>query len=188
MPCLGRAHTLGLSTASFDVGPGGRVDGRFNFASAEPLAGVRLDRDHDGTESAAEVAAARDDLARFVLDGVEVDADGSACAAAFDDAAIDAIDGLTLRVTYRCPDDADALGVTLYYLSALPPGHREVARIAAGSYTAQAVLTGDHRALELRLPPHPRRRIWWHSAAGAAVAALALALLLLRIRPSRLTS
>lgn len=185
MPCLGRAHTLGLSTASFEVEPGGRIHGRLVFASAEPLAGIRLDRDHDGAVTAEEVEAARPDLARFVLSGVGLDADGVPCDGAFDGADVDAVDGLTLRATYRCPGDAQDLAVTLYYLSALPPGHREVATIAAGSATAQAVLTGDHRALSLKLPPHPRRTNWLAVVAGGAMAAV-LVLALLRRR--RVTS
>src|SRR5580692_11663196 len=60
---------------------------------------------------------------RLAIDGVEVDADGTACEATFDGADDDAIDGLVLRATYACPVGTETLGVTLYYLSTLPAGH-----------------------------------------------------------------
>ena len=131
MPRLGRAHTLGLSTAEFEVAPDGHVEGRLTFAAAE---------------------APRKDLARFVIDGVEVDADGTACEATFGGADDDAIDGLVLRATYACPVGAETIDVTLYYLSALPAGHRAVAALSAGPLVAQALLTGDRRYVELKLP------------------------------------
>jgi hypothetical protein len=142
-----------MSTASFDVQPDGRVDARLVFASAEPLRGTPL-RDED--------------LRAFVLEGVEVTADGTGCPATLGDgdghasvATVDARSGdLVLEVSYACPDPASEIGtieVTLYYLSGLGPAHREVARITAGSATSEAVLSGDHRALALRLHEVTRR-------------------------------
>jgi hypothetical protein len=143
-PCPASAHTAGISTASFDVQPDGRVDARLVFASAEPLRGTPL-RDED--------------LRAFVLDGVEVTADGTACAPTFH--AVDATTELVLDASYACPGPASEIGtieVTLYYLSALGPAHREVARITAGSATSEAVLSGDHRAIALRLHEGTRRK------------------------------
>jgi hypothetical protein len=147
-PCPAFAHTAGVSTASFDVQPDGRVDGRLVFASAEPLHGTPL-RDED--------------LRAFVLDGVEITADGAACAATLQDAGLAGIDetgDLVLEVSYACPGPTSEIGsieVTLYYLSALGPAHREVARITAGNATSEAVLSGDHRAIALRLSGDMRR-------------------------------
>jgi len=154
LPRLGSAHTLGMSTAAFEVKADGRVDAVFVFASAEPLGGTPL---------------AREDLRAFLLDGVDVTADGTRCDATFRGASVSEIDGLVLKASYACADGrsvgaADCnrgaapwggLGeiiVTLYYLSALPPEHREIGRIVAGNATSEAVLSGDRRAIALRLP------------------------------------
>jgi hypothetical protein len=148
-PCPASAHTAGISTATFDVQPDGRVDAQLVFASAEPLHGTPL-RDED--------------LRAFVLDGVEVRADGAACAPVpglpVPTTSLDTSGDLVLEISYACPGPASEIGaidVTLYYLSALGPAHREVARITAGSATSEAVLSGDHRAIALRLPGDTRR-------------------------------
>ena len=107
------------------------------FASAEPLNGTPL-RD--------------DDLRAFVLDGVDVAADGSRCDATWRGSYPTEGDGLALDASYACAPGASEVAVTLYYLSALPAGHREVARIVAPGASIEGVLAGDRRALSLRLP------------------------------------
>lgn len=154
---LGAAHTPGLSQASFDVLPGGRVEARLTFASAEPLRGVVLDRGHDGVVTAEDVAAASPDLAKFVLDGVDVTADGARCAGTFREASLQEMDGLVLESTYACREDATRIEATLYYLGGLPRSHREVARITAGSATSEALLSADKRAIAIDLPVDPAR-------------------------------
>ena len=99
-PGAARAHTAGLSAASFEVATSGRVEGRLTFATAEALSGIHLDGNHDRVVTPDEVAAASKDLERFVLDGVEVAADGTACAASFEGASIDELDGLLLRAGF----------------------------------------------------------------------------------------
>lgn len=140
-----RAHTPGLSIAELEVTPAGPVEARLTFATAESLGPA--------------AHALRDaDLRAFVLEGVDVTADGARCDAHYDGASVTEGDGLLLRATYDCPRAAAAVAVTLYYLSALPPGHREIARIVGppgSGASIEAVLTGDRRALELRLPPPP---------------------------------
>ncbi len=179
-PRLARGHTAGLSTASFEIEPNGRVEGRLTFATAEALSGIHLDGNHDRVVTPDEVKANGEELARFVLDGVDVSADGTPCPASYEGAEIDQIDGLLLRAGFDCPADATRVTATLYYLSRLPPTHREVARIVAGETTAQAVLSGDHRAVELTLPartPAAKGRtarvlVFWASAAAAALVVL----------------
>jgi hypothetical protein len=139
--------------ADFVVQRSGVVEARLTFASAEPLGGLPLDRDHDGIITAEDIAAARDDLRAFLLQGVEVDADQAACAPTFGDASLAEVDGLMLQASFDCPADAAEIEVVLYYLSALRPGHREVARIVAEGSTVSQVLSGDHRAIALRLRP-----------------------------------
>lgn len=113
------------------------MDAHLVFASAEPLNGTPL-RD--------------DDLRAFVTNGVDVTADGSRCDGTWGGAYPTEGDGLALDASYACPKGATEIGVTLYYLSALPAGHREVARIVAAGASIEGVLTGDRRALSLRLP------------------------------------
>jgi hypothetical protein len=175
LPSFARSHTLGLSTADFTVQPDGRVQARFVFASSEPLGALWLDRDHDGVVTAEDVAAARGDLGRFILDGVDFTADGDRCPATFEAASLSEIDGLVLTARYACPDDADSVEATLYYLSALPRGHREIGRIVAASATTEAVMTADRRAVQLTLPhsvrTSGRRRVPRSWFAGGLVAA-----------------
>ncbi len=130
----------GLSTASFDVEDDGRVDARLVFARTEPVFGSQVKLQ---------------DLMGFVAEGVEVAADGTACLGTFQRAGPTEGDGLAIEASYACPHGANEVEVTLYYLSALGPSHREVARISAGSATSEAVLSGDHRAIALRLPGDP---------------------------------
>jgi hypothetical protein len=155
------AHTPGLSTAEFSVGAGGRVDARLVFATSEPLGALRLDRDRDGVVGPEDVEAARADLAAFVADGVDVsaalhDQAGVRCPGTFRDAVLTEVDGLVLTATYACPEEAPTIEVTLFYLSALPRGHRELARITAGGATTEAVLSGERRALAMDLPDDGR--------------------------------
>jgi hypothetical protein len=170
-------HTLGLSTADFDVADDGRVGARFVFASAEPLRGVRLDRNSDGVVTEDEVRAARGDLAAFVGQGIGVEADGEACPVTFDDAVLGEIDGLVITASFACSPDASNVEATLYYLAALGIGHKEIARIAAGETSTEAVLTGDRRQIALVLPGragHGAARARTRAAVfGLAVAALA---------------
>jgi hypothetical protein len=175
------AHMPGISTADFTVQSAGHVQARFVFATAEPLDTVLLDRNHDGVVTPEEVADARADLEAFILDGVDLSADGVQCQAEFGDAVLREIDGLVITTSYVCPDDASKVEATLYYLNTLPPGHREIARIVAGDVTAEAVVTAENRAIEVTLPGsrralgtgHNARRIW---VAGALVAVVVAAL------------
>jgi hypothetical protein len=150
------AHTPGLSMADLEVHGDGEVDARltFSMATAEPLTGTALDRDHDGVITTADLSIAGDDLRAFVTEGVEVAADGSPCDGSFAGATVSEVDGLELLAKYACPPGASEVQITLYYLSARNAGpvRKAIARIVAGSATAEGVLTGERRALALRLP------------------------------------
>jgi hypothetical protein len=185
-----RGHTLGLSTCDFDLAGDGHVEGRMVFASSEPLRGVHLDRDGDGVVTDDEVRASRTELASFVVDGVGVAADGESCAATFGDATLDEVDGLVMTASFACPRGASRVEVTLYYLTALGLGHREVARITAGAASAEALLTGDRRQIALVVPGEARSgRFSLGARAAAAVFAvlfgITLALTSLRSRTQR---
>ncbi len=157
LPRPASGHTPGLSVADFDVHADGQVEARLTFASADQLGGLTLDRDGDGAVTTEDVAAAREDLRAFFLQGVEVDADGSPCAPSFLDASLTEVDGLLIVGSYACPPDAADIEVTLYYLNGAPRGRpgaasgtrRGIARIEAEGRSTQGVLSGDHRALAL---------------------------------------
>jgi len=157
LPRLGLAHTQGLSTVDFVLGADGRVAARWVFASDEPLGDITPGC--KGRCTNADLVAARQDLRAFVVESSTVMADGARCDAHFQDAAL-SDDGLVLTAAFACraPTEAiSAIEVTLYFLTAMPAGHREVARIVADGVSAEAVLSADHRALTVRLPPSPAR-------------------------------
>jgi hypothetical protein len=165
LPRQSRAHTPGLSVAELEVGADGHVDARLTFASGEPLGQTTL---------------REEDLRAFVQDGVDVVADGVRCEPTYRGSSPTDGDGILLQATYACPPGAEEIGVTLYYLSALPKGHREVARIVGppgSNASAEAVLTGDHRALALRLPASGDR----HAALRAKLIALTAGFALLML-------
>ena len=154
------------------------MDAQLTFATAEPLAGTRP------TEQ---------DLRAFVMDGVDVTADGARCEGTYRGASVTEVDGLLLQASYACPQGARDITVTLYYLSALRPGHREVARIVGppgSNASVEGVLTGDRRSLSLHLPgPAPlqaRTRLGRRVLAlTAAFTALMAGLFLWRWRATR---
>jgi hypothetical protein len=153
----GHAHTLGLSVAEFDVTPEGPIAAHITFASAEPLQGTPL-RDED--------------LGAFLAQGVDVSADGTHCKGSFQGSSLTESDGLRLDAMYDCPGGASHVEVTLYYLSALSPGHREVARIVASGASVEGVLTGDRRALSLDVPGRGRKKNEAHERTGRLLVAV----------------
>jgi hypothetical protein len=181
LPRFGRTHTPGLSTANFEVMPGGGVEAHLSFSIAEPLGRLELNQNRGGRVTAADLSGVRDEVRAFVLDGIDVSADGDRCPATFRDASLVEPDGLVLEASYSCPAGAAEVAVTLYYLRELPPGHREVARIVAGSSSTEAVLGGERRGLALKMPgggPSLRRRA--PLVAILALAATTFVLYLLR--------
>jgi hypothetical protein len=149
-----------------------------------------LDRGHDGVVTAQDVTAASADLAQFVLNGVDVEADGARCPGTFREASLQEVDGLVLEASYACPDDAARIEATLYYLNGMPRTHREVARITAGSATREALLSADHRAIAIDVAPDPTRARHRRTGrmlvfAAALFAATMLGLLFWRWRATR---
>jgi hypothetical protein len=167
LPRLGLAHTPGLSLAELDVDARGQVEARLTFSSAELGPG--------------------EDLRAFVVEGLDVSADGERCDAAYRGSSLAEGDGLVLEATYACTPGAAAIVATFYYAGTLPRGHRAVARIVGppdSHVQAEGVITADHRALALALPdpagsergqPGRRARSW---RIGLAVMAPSAALLL----------
>jgi hypothetical protein len=164
------------------------VEASLVFASAEALSvrgrgGVVLDRNHDGVVTDDELAGARPDLERFVADGIGVDADGRACQGRLEGVQLTSGDGLELDAVFAC-GALRRLTVTLYFLSDLGAGHREVARIVAGSLTEQKLLSPTDRqiALTLPAPPPARSHLAWLWGPAAILAAVLAALVVRRLR------
>lgn len=122
--------------------PEGPVAAHITFASAEPLHGTPM-RDED--------------LGAFLASGVDVTADGARCAGTFQGSSVTENDGLQLDAMYACPAGAARVDVTLYYLSDLAAGHREVARIVASGASVEGLLSGTRRQLTLSIPGRPDR-------------------------------
>src|ERR1700722_4432775 len=90
---------------------------------------------------------------------------------AFQGSSLTESDGLRLDAMYDCPGGASHVEVTLYYLSALSPGHREVARIIASGASVEGVLTGERRALALDVPGRAKNN-GAHARTGRRLVAL----------------
>lgn len=155
-PRVASAHTTGVSQSDLVVGPNGVVDAELVFALAEIASAVALDANHDGAVSEEELAAARPDLRRLVLDGLDVRADDRPCAAALQRVELTEADGLLLDVRFACPADARRLDATYFLLSELARGHRHAARITQGARSVQKLLSGTNRAIAFDLDAPPR--------------------------------
>jgi hypothetical protein len=168
------AHTVGISRADFELKDDGTVDARFVFAAAEV---AFADKNKDGTVSAAEVEASKEELRRLVTDGVEVTAAGEACPGSFGSAELTEADGLAVAARYACAAPRE-LAVTMFLLTEMKPGHRQLVRLAQGSASVQRVLTGDqrHLALESTLAKPPSKPWSWRAKVAVALAAVWVAL------------
>jgi hypothetical protein len=180
LPRFGWTHTPGVSTANFEVLPGGGVEAHLAFSSAEPLGSLTLAQSGGGGVAASDQGVFRDEMRALFFERIDVTADGSRCPATFHDASLAPPDGVALEASYACPLGAAEVAVTLYYLSELPPGHREVVRIVAGTSSTEAILAADRRGLVLKVPgggAAPRRRSPLFAQLGRAATTLALYLL-----------
>jgi hypothetical protein len=183
LPRFAWTHTPGVSTANFEVLPGGSVEAHLAFSSAEPLGRLTPTQSRGGevaAAAAADQAVLRDDMRAFFFERIDVAADGNRCPATFRDASLAPPDGVAIEASYACPLGAAEVAVTLYYLSELPPGHREVVRIVAGTSSTEAILAADRRGLVLKVPGGggaPRGRAPLLALLGLAATTLALYLL-----------
>jgi hypothetical protein len=161
------AHTVGISRADFEMKEDGTVDARFVFAAAEV---AFADRNKDGTVSAAEVEGSKEELRRLVVDGVGVTAAGEACPGSFESAELTEADGLAVSARYACATTRE-LAVTMFLLTEMKQGHRQLVRLAQDSTSVQKVLTGDQRYLKLdaSAPKHPTRPWTWKAKLAVAL-------------------
>jgi hypothetical protein len=172
LPRSAAAHTPGVSQGEFELHADGTVAAHLVFATAEVVD-----------------AAAQSDPHAFLAQGADVVADGDRCTLGPAAAEPTETDGLAIDATYACRAGASRVDVTLYFLSALRPGHRQVVRITAGSATAQKVLTGTSRTVGIDVPadmrPAARRRGTALTVLTAAFCAFMVALFIWRFIATR---
>ena len=116
----------------------GRVDARLTFATAEPLGNANPQSEAD--------------LRAFVLDGLDVTADGARCEGRYEGAAVTELDGLVLEATFACPPTQPRNRGHPLLPERACPGHRELARMSGppgSNANVEAVLIGDRRVLAL---------------------------------------
>jgi hypothetical protein len=139
------AHAVGVSSGEY------RLDGKLLYGDIG-MAGRELarllpaiDADHDGAIDSAELAASREVVARALLAGLTVTADGRPCPGALDRAwAQEAEDGVVFQVRYTCPEVPGQLTLAAPILDALAPGHRHLARIFRAGQPQVKVLDRAH--------------------------------------------
>jgi hypothetical protein len=139
------AHAVGVSSGEY------RLDGRV-LCGDIGMAGRELarllpaiDTDHDGFVSTPELDAGRADVARTLVAGMTVTADGQACAGALDRAwALEAEDGVVFQVRYACPGVPGRLTLAAPILDGLAPGHRHLARLFRAGKAEVKVLDRAH--------------------------------------------
>jgi hypothetical protein len=144
------AHALGVSSGEY------RLDGKLLYGDIG-MAGRELarllpaiDADHDGTIDSAELAAGRELVARTLLAGLIVTADGRPCPGALDRAwAQEAEDGVVFQVRYTCPEVPRRLTLAAPILEALSPGHRHLARLFRAGQAQLKVLDRAHATWNL---------------------------------------
>jgi hydrogenase/urease accessory protein HupE len=150
-----RAHDVGLSRGDYAL-EGSAVTARLIFARRELLDFVPgLDADLDGDLSEAELARGRESLARVILQGVRVRGDGEACAGTFEEARLEAEDGVLLRLRWRCAPPPKQATVTVDLLQELPLGHRHLAHSSSGGVSSDALLSLKSRTITLAAPDAP---------------------------------
>jgi hypothetical protein len=139
------AHAVGLSSGEYRLD--GRVlSGDLGMADRE-LARLlpAIDADHDGAIDVAELDAGRAAVARALVAGLTVQADGRACPGALERAwALEAEGAVVFQVRYTCPEIPRRLTLAAPILDALAPGHRHMARVFRGGKAQTRVLDRAH--------------------------------------------
>jgi len=139
------AHTVGVSSGEYRL-DGTVLHGDIGMANRE-LARLlpAIDTNHDGAIDPEELAAGRDTIARTVIGGIAVQADGAACAGALDRAWVTEEDGgAVFQVRYRCAAVPGRLTIAMPMLVGLTPGHHHMARVFRAGKPEVAVLDRAH--------------------------------------------
>ncbi len=142
---LAFAHPVGVSSGEYrlvgkvlygDIGMAGRELSRWLPA---------IDTNHDGAIESAEIDAGRAIVARALIDGLTVHADGNACPGSLDRAwALEGESGVVFQVHYTCPAVPGRLTLAMPALDALAPRHRHLARVFRSGKAQMKVLDRAH--------------------------------------------
>jgi hydrogenase/urease accessory protein HupE len=161
---LAVAHTVGVSSGEY------RLDGKVLYGDIG-MAGRELarwlpaiDANHDGLIDADELSAGREAVARALVGGVTVDADGKTCPGSLDRTwALEAEGGVVFQVRYTCPEVPGRLTLAAPILDALAPGHRHLARVFRAGKANVRVLDRSHAAwtLDEASPSASAARMAW---------------------------
>jgi hydrogenase/urease accessory protein HupE len=142
---LAFAHAVGVSSGEYRL-DGNVLRGDLGMADREVARWLpAIDTNHDGSIDSAELAAGHEAVARAVLGGLTVNADGKACPGSLDRAwALEAEGGVVLQVRYTCPAPPGRLTLAMPALDALAPGHRHLARVFRAGKPEVKVLDRTH--------------------------------------------
>ncbi|HVZ87096.1 MAG TPA: HupE/UreJ family protein [Polyangia bacterium] len=144
------AHALRVSSGEYRL-DGAVLYGDLGMAS-RALARLlpAVDADGDGFVDSPELAAGHDAVARALVSGLTVTADGHACPGTLDRAwALEAEDGVVFQVHFVCPSVPGRLVIAAPILDALPAGHRHMARLFRNGQAQVTVLDRAHASWTL---------------------------------------
>ncbi len=161
---LALAHAVGVSSGEYRL-DGKVLHGDIGMAGRE-LARLlpAIDTNHDGAIDADELDAGREAVARALVGGVTVDADGRACLGTLDRAwVLEAEGGVVFQVRYTCPELPGRLTLAAPILDALAPGHRHMARVFRAGKAQVRVLDRSHATwtLDETTPSAGSARMAW---------------------------
>jgi hypothetical protein len=163
------AHAVGVSSGEYRV-LGKVVYGDIGMAGRETARWLpALDADHDGTIEAGELEAGRETVARALMAGVTVVADGKACPGSLERAtALEAEGGVAFQVRYDCPEAPERLTMAFPILDGLPSGHRHLARIFRSGKAQVKVIDREHATWSVdAASATPGASVW--STAGSMI-------------------
>ncbi|HEY6476349.1 MAG TPA: HupE/UreJ family protein [Polyangia bacterium] len=140
-----RAHAVGVSSGEYRL-DGQTLYGDLGMAARELARWLpAIDTDHDGTIDPAEIDAGRAAVARSLVAGVVITADGKPCAGTLDRAwVMEGDGGAVFQVRYVCPAVPAELTLSLPILAELAPGHRHLARLFRAGKPQVKVLDRAH--------------------------------------------
>jgi hydrogenase/urease accessory protein HupE len=144
------AHAVGMSSGEYLL-VGKVLSGDLGMAARELARWLpAIDTDHDGSIDGDELTAGRDAVARALMGGLIVAADGRPCAGSLDRAwALEGEGGVVFQVRYTCPEAPRRLTIAAPILDTLAPGHRHLARVFSAGKAQVKVLDRAHASWTL---------------------------------------
>jgi hypothetical protein len=127
---------------------GSTVEGRWDVALRDLDGVIALDRDGDGAITWSELRSRRDEIARFALGRLAIDADGSPCGARLRPLRVAShSDGAyaVLAFDASCATEPQTLGIDYELFFDVDPQHHGIVRIDDGARTRTAIFTAGER-------------------------------------------